>query len=177
MPVSSGTADLSGSERYLRDTVGPFSRLCSGPNQKKAFNGGCRRSGLWDQNNSRAVTSSLQEGSEVTRHRANVLGHKDTALPGREAENFEISFSSKLCESGGLEIHRRLAAQAAGYDVMCRAGVREEPNHHSRRLIIPPRASRKRSRRDSGTGWVASNFDQARSASWMQASTSAGWPR
>ena len=124
-----------------------------------------------------AVASPFQEVGEVTRHGANVLGHEDTAFPGREVEHFQISFSSKLCGSGRLEIHRWLASQTAGYNVMCEAGVRKEPNHRSRRLVIPPRASRKRSRMDSGAGWAASNSDQARSASRMEVSTCAWCPR
>jgi len=132
---------------------------------------------LPDQDYSRAVASVLKQLREVAGHGSDVLRYQNTTFRSRKVEYFRIVFSLESCGSCGLKIHRWLAAKTAGYDVLRQAGVREKPNHGSRRLGTPLRASRREFRIDSGAGWEASNADQARSASRTEMSTSAWCPR
>ena len=94
----------------------------------------------------------LKEGGEMFRHGADILGYQNPTFLSRDAQDFEIGFTLEISRGRRLKIHRGFAAQTAGNDVVSKARIREEANHCSRRLVVRPRASRKRLRRASGIG-------------------------
>jgi hypothetical protein len=125
-------------KRYFENPVLPFLWIGRRPHEHQRLDDLPEGRAWLDEKHAWTRTPCLEELAKVSRHRPEIVGHKNSILLGGQRQNVRITNPLELRKVGGQKIRRGFPSQAPRDDCVTEAGIRQEADHQSalRRLRL-----------------------------------------